>query len=59
MASFNFLEQVAAKAPILAKTVGKVIDAHGDGDGILEVSDIVDTVSDGISTVVDFITDLF
>lgn len=59
MATFEFLKPLAAKAPMLLRNVGKVIDAHGDGDGIVEIADIVDTVKDGVSTIIDVVTDLF
>ena len=59
MATFDFLKPLAAKAPILLKNASKFIDAHGDGDGIVEISDVIDTVKDGVSTVIDIVTDLF
>ena len=59
MATFDFLKPLAAKAPILLKNAGKFIDAHGDGDGIVEISDVVDTVKEGVSTIIDVVTDIF
>ena len=59
MATFDFLKPLAAKAPLLLKNAGKFIDAHGDGDGILEIGDVVDTVKEGVSTIIDVVTDLF
>lgn len=59
MATFDFLKPLAAKAPILFKNASKFIDAHGDGDGIVEISDVVDTVKEGVSTIIDVVTDIF
>ena len=59
MATFDFLKPLAAKAPLLFKNAAKFIDAHGDGDGILEIGDVVDTVKERVSTIIDVVTDLF
>lgn len=37
MATFDFLKPLAAKAPMLLRNVGKVIDAHGDGNELFPI----------------------
>ena len=59
MATFDFLKPLVAKAPLLLRNAGKFIDAHGDGDGIIEIADVVDTVKEGVSAIIDVVTDLF
>lgn len=59
MSKLDFLKPLVARAPKLLKKAGEIIDAHGDGDGVVEVSDVVDTVKDAASHVIDVITDIF
>lgn len=50
------LKPLAAKAPMLLKKVGQLIDGKiGDGDGVFELSDVVDAVKQVIETIGDSI----
>lgn len=58
MALFDpaILKPLAAKAPLLLKKVGQLIDGKlGDGDGVFEFSDVVDAVKNVVETIGDAI----
>lgn len=57
MSKLDFLKPLAVRAPKILREVGKIIDAHGDGDGTVEISDVVDGVKEGVSHIVEVISD--
>lgn len=58
MPNLDFLKPIAAHASKILREVGKIIDAHDDGDGAVEISDVVDIVKEAASNVVETITDI-
>ena len=58
MPNLDFLKPIAAHAPKILHKVGQIIDAHGDGDGSVEISDVIDGVKEAASHVVDVISDV-
>lgn len=59
MPNLAILKPLIAKAPLLLKKTGKAIDAFGNGDGIFEFGDIVDTVKEAAASVIEIVTDWF
>lgn len=58
MPNFEFLKPFVVRAPQILREVGKILDAHGDGDGSVEISDVVDGVKEAASNVVEAISDI-
>lgn len=58
MPNLDFLKPLAANTPKILREVGKIIDAHGDGDGTVEISDVVDGVKEAASNIVEAISDI-
>jgi hypothetical protein len=58
MPNLDFLKPLAARAPKILHEVGKIIDAHGDGDGVVEISDAIDVIKEVASNVIEKATDL-
>ena len=58
MSNWDFLKPLAARIPKIMREAGKIIDAHGDGDGSVDISDVVDTVKEAASNVVEAISDI-
>lgn len=58
MPNLDFLKPLAANAHKILHEVGKNIDAYGDGDGVVELSDVIDTIKEVASNVVEKATDL-
>ncbi len=51
MSKLDFLKPLAVQAPKIARRVGKIIDEHGDGDGVIELSDLADAAHKIIETI--------